>query len=155
MAEESEGPKDLFGDPWVAPRDPRGRKRHRRNPQIAEKVGVLKAAGHTVEAISLRVGLSEPTLRKYYLRELEGGADLAKALLNEKMWEKAMAGNVSAARYVREEFGKGEEREADRSVRSRTPQEPRETPLGKKEERQAAAMLVEGRYATPPAPKLN
>jgi len=155
MAEESEGPKDLFGDPWVAPRDPRGRKRHKRIPQIAEKVAVLRAGGATEEQIATRVGLSAPTLRKYYFRELNDGPALARALLLEKQFAEAMAGKTSAARYVREEFAKGEEREADRSVRNRTPQEPREAPLGKKEERQAAAMLVEGRYATPPAPKLN
>lgn len=107
MVDESEGLKDLLGDPWVPPRDPRGRKRHRRLPQIAEKVGVLRGLGHTVEQIALRLGLSVPTLRKYYFRELDQGADLAEAVLNEKLWERAMAGSVPAMRLLREAMTRG------------------------------------------------
>jgi hypothetical protein len=44
-----------------------------------------------IEAIAAQVGLSEPTLRKYYLRELEKGPDLARGRVIEAMYAKAMA----------------------------------------------------------------
>lgn len=149
MADENDGLVDLWGDPWTPEPDPRGRKRHRRLPQVAEQVAILRGAGLTVEQIASRLVLSEPTLRKYYFRELDGGAAMANAVLTEAMWKKAKEGNVSAARFIRETFGKGEALESDRRVRGR---EPREVPIGKKEERQEAARRIGGRFATPPAP---
>ena len=154
MADENSGPTDLLGDPWLEPRDARGRKRHKRIAQIAEKVAVLRASGLTVDKIALRVGLSEPTLRKYYLRELEDGPAFAQAVLNEAMWAKAMAGNVGAARYIREEFGKGDAKAADQRLGERAERTERQPVLGKKAERQAAAGRVGGRFATPAAPQL-
>jgi lambda repressor-like predicted transcriptional regulator len=145
MADETGPVVDLLGDPWTPPRDPRGRKRHRRLPQVAETVALLRATGLTVEQVAGRVGLSEPTLRRYYLRELDKGEDLVEALLNEAMWQKAKAGNVSAARFIREQLQKGQasaalERRASPATR-----------LGKKEERQQAAANITGKF-TPPAP---
>ncbi|MDB5458139.1 MAG: hypothetical protein JWP92_3724 [Caulobacter sp.] len=154
---------DLFGDPWTAPRDPRGRKRHKRLPQIAEKVAVLRATGATEEEIALRVGLCDKTLRKYYFRELTEGPALARAMVDEVMYRKAMGGNVSAARYIKERFEKGDASLADVRARARAlrPASPNATtrpaPVGKKAERQEAAERVAeagGRYAVPPAPKL-
>ncbi|QBQ49081.1 hypothetical protein [Brevundimonas naejangsanensis] len=152
MSDENEGDVDLWGDPWTPPKDRRGRKRHRWMKQIAENIAVLKASGLTVEVIASRIGLSEPTLRKYYFRELEEGADLAQAVLNEAMWRKAIAGNVSAARYIREEFGKGPAKAAANRVRQREEKAPA---LGVKAERQAAAERVGGIFATPAPPKLQ
>lgn len=133
-------PKDLLGDPWTPPRDPRGRKRHKRLPQLAEKIAVLRGAGLTVEEIGARIGLSAPTLSKYYFRELESGAKLAQAVLAEAMWEKAKGGNVAAARYIREEFKKGEPAiPAARQRQTSTPAPPADTPLGKKAQAEVAA----------------
>ena len=108
MADEDSGAKDLLGDPWTPPRDPRGRKRHKRNKQVAESVAVLRASGSTVEEVALRTGLSEPTLRKYYFRELDEGRVLARQMVVEAMYQKALAGNAGAARFIREEFERGE-----------------------------------------------
>lgn len=108
MAEKSVPAVDLLGDPWSPPRDPRGRKRHRRSPQIAEKIALFRATGLTVEQIATRSGISEPTLRKYYFRELENAAALARSVLTEAMYDKAKAGVVGAARFLREEFERGE-----------------------------------------------
>jgi DNA-binding transcriptional ArsR family regulator len=152
MADENGRLTDLWGNPWTPEPDPRGRKRHKRCAQVAENVSVLKAAGLTVEQIAARVNLSEPTLRKYYFRELDAGAVLAEAVLTEAMWKKAREGNVSAARFIRETFSKGEVADADRRVRGR--EEPREEPVGKKEERLRAARGVTGRFATPSGPRL-
>lgn len=108
MAEDSDEPTDLFGNPWEEPRDPRGRKAHQRSPEVAEKIAVLRAAGLTVEQIAARSHMSEPTLRKYYLRELVDGSTLAQAALDEVIWAKAMQGNVPAAKFMRDRFAKGE-----------------------------------------------
>lgn len=151
MSDENEGLVDLWGNPWTPEPDPRGRKRHKREPQLAEKVAVLRAGKMIEEDIAARLGLDPKTLRKYYSRELNGGPSLAKAVLTEAMWEKAKAGNVSAARYMREEFEKADLARLDERVRTREVKEPA---LGKKEQQQVAAEQIGGRFATPPAPKL-
>lgn len=158
---------DLFGDPWTPPKDPRGRKRHKRSPQLAEKIAVLRAQGATQEEIADAVGHSVPTLTKYYLRELDEGPALAKAVVIQALWRKAVeGGNVSAMKAMLAQFDKGDALLADGRVRARggnggggssAPPAAAEPRLGKKAERQAAAeRVVEtgGRYATPAAPKL-
>lgn len=152
MADENEGLTDLWGDPWTPERDPRGRKSHKRTVQMAENIAVLRASPLTEEEIAARVGLDPKTLRKYYSRELKSGPALAKAVLLEAMWKKAKAGNVSAARYIREEFGRGEVADAEARVRDRETPEPQQR-VGIKAERQAAAELIGGVFATPSAPK--
>ena len=159
------GEVDLFGNPWEPPKDPRGRKRHKRTPQIAEKVGVLRATGATEDAIANAVGLSTPTLRTYYLRELDAGPALALAQLDQVMYRKAMAGNVSAAKYVRDRFKDGDASLAGARARSRAmrPEAPAgqeqpaapQGPQGKKAERQAEADRVvagSSRFATSKPP---
>lgn len=153
MSDENGGLTDLWGNPWTPEPDPRGRKRYKHSPQVAENISVLRAAGLTVEQIAARVGLSEPTLRKYYFRELDDGAVLAEAVLTEAMWKKAREGNVSAARFIRETFKHGDAAEADRRVTSRA-RPVREEPVGKKEERLRAAQQVTGRFAPPSGPRL-
>lgn len=108
MVENSGPVLDLLGDPWVAPRDPRGRKRHKRNAQLAERIAVLAATGVTVDGICAEIGLSEPTLRKYYFAELQDGPRQAQAVLDQVMWKKARAGNVPAAKYMQARFEKGQ-----------------------------------------------
>ncbi len=123
---------DLLGDPWSEPRDPRGRKSHKRDRQVAEKIGLLRGAGLTAEQISIRVGLSEPTLRKYYLRELTEGATLARAVMLEKLSEKAMGGNVAAAKAMLAEFAKGSAAVPIAARRAVEPRPARAEQLGKK-----------------------
>jgi hypothetical protein len=131
MSAKTSPPTDLLGDPWTEPRDPRGRKRHKRTAEIAEKVGLLRAADMTVEDIAARVGLSEPTLRKYYFRELGDGPAVARALVLEAMFDKAKAGNVSAARLMLAEFDKGDTAPPIRP-QAAEPAARKEPPLGKK-----------------------
>lgn len=152
MADENEGLRDFWGNPWTPEPDPRGRKRHKRAAEVAEKVSVLRAAGLTVEQIAARLLLSEPTLRKYYFRELDDAHAAAEAVLVEAMWAKAREGNVSAARFIRESFGRGEAAKAEQKVRGR--RQPVEEPLGKKAEAHAAALKVAGKFAPPEPPRL-
>lgn len=154
---------DLFGDPWTPPRDPRGRKSHKRLPQLAEKIAVLRATGATEEEIERRIGLSVKTIRKYYSRELEGGPQLVEALVNETMFAEMLKGKVGAARFIREQLEKGRATVAGQRLRDRASPgagekaEARSAPLGKKEERLAAAERVAeggGRFAPGAPPKL-
>lgn len=151
MDTENTEETDLFGNPWRPLKDQRGRKRHKWSSYVAEKIAVLRATGLNQEQIGDRLGVDPKTLRKYYSRELEEGPSLAKALLDEKMWEKALGGNVSAARYCRESFETGKAKRIA-AMPQKSPMPPR---LGKKEERRMAAQRVGGLYATPPAPKVQ
>ncbi len=138
MEEDSSGPVDLFGDPLRPYRDARGRKPHRRIAQIAEKVAVLKATGSTDEQVAERIGLSIPTLKKYYLRELTQGAARARQVLIERMWEKALDGSVPAAKLLREEFRAGSAQAFDQAQRRE--RRSRATPaLGKKDQQRLDA----------------
>jgi len=47
-----------------------------------EKVRVLKAGGMSLEAIAEAIGISEPTLRKYFGLDIEIGAAMPR--LNER-----------------------------------------------------------------------
>lgn len=161
------GPEiDLFGDIWTPPKDPRGRKAHVRQPQIAEKIAFLVAQGATQEEIEGAVGLSVKTLTRYYSRELDAGPSLAKAALGQMLLEKAKGGNVSAIKAMIAQLEKGDAARADSRVRGRssgsaggsTPPAASTGPkLGKKAQRQADAQAVVGAgglFATPSAPKL-
>lgn len=163
MAEDS-GPRDLLGDPWTPPRDPRGRKSHRPSPQGREKVAVLRGGGATEEEIALQLGLDPKTLRKYYSRELDHGLELARNAALAKLYEKGMQGdgNTAALRAFLAETEKGKAAKIMREQRAhRTPVEPvapAPKPVGKKEARQAeAAEAAEAgsMYAPGPPPRLH
>jgi hypothetical protein len=158
MAKKSPVVTDLFGNPWEPPRDPRGRRRHKPSPQGRENVALLKAGGASDEDIALQCGLSVPTLRKYYFRELESGVSLAKNELLKVLYEKAKGGNVSAIKAYLAEAGKAKAFEAMR--KQRAPQESAAAPkaeerVGKKEQRQQAAAQVGGLYAPGAAPPIK
>jgi predicted transcriptional regulator len=132
MGDDS-APKDLFGDPFTPPRDPRGRKSHKRLPQLAERIALYRATGKTIEEIEALVFLSAPTLRKYYFRELENGATMVEAVLDAKIFEKAMAGTVGAMRLLKDQLEKGKAAvPVGRKGAARAPRAPKEERLGKK-----------------------
>jgi hypothetical protein len=85
---------------------------------------------------------------------------LAQALVDEVMYAKALAGNVSAAKYMRERFAKGDASLANDRLRARamSPTAPTapEAKMGKKDQRQAVADQVgdSARFSQSRAPKL-
>jgi transcriptional regulator with XRE-family HTH domain len=147
MAEDS-GPKagqtDLWGEPWVEPKDRRGRKAHRKNPQVAEKVAVLIATGSTQEEIAAIVGLSVPTLNKYYFKSLSDGAAIIRGVVNLSLVEEAKKGKVAAARLLIDQIEKGDaSAPMRRARRAAQVQPPAETqPVGKKATAHAAAQTA-------------
>lgn len=80
----------------------------------------------------MRVNLSEPTLRKYYLRELTDGATLARAVILEAMAKQALGGNVAAGKAMLAEFAKGSAAVPITARRASEPKPERTEPLGKK-----------------------
>jgi hypothetical protein len=141
MADENEPVLDLLGDPWTKAKDPRGRKAHKRQPQLAEMVALLLSTGSKEEEIALRIGLSVPTLKKYYFRELRDGSTLIRQMLIARMWKSAMAGNVSATKWLDEKLAKGELAEFIKAQQAEPGSKaaPRPAKLGKKEEAALAA----------------
>ncbi|HTV69316.1 MAG TPA: hypothetical protein VMF90_12335 [Rhizobiaceae bacterium] len=110
-----------------------------------EKVRVLKAGGMSNEAIGVALGISEPTLTKYFSSDIEVGAAKVTAEIMMARYNSAKGGNVAAQNKVLELAG------AVRAQEKRAPAEPKP---GKKEERQAAAERVSGKFAPPEPPKL-
>lgn len=99
---------DLFGEPWVEPKDPRGRKRHKRCAQVAEIIAKSRADGLPIEQIELRTGLSAPTLRKYYFRELDNGQAIIRAGIVSAVFDKALTGNAASAKLALAILEKGD-----------------------------------------------
>lgn len=89
-------PTDLLGDPLRELPDPRGRKKHRVTTENRLKVSVLRGAGRELDEIADVIGVSVPTLRKYYFSELNEGVAAERA--RSIMWlrDSAAGGNVSA-----------------------------------------------------------
>lgn len=152
MDEENEA-VDLLGEPLRPLPDKRGRRKLRFAAELYEKVEVLTAGGMGQDDIADAVGISAPTLRKYFRKELDNGLARQEAESLALLAEQARKGNVSAIKAWRAELAK---QRAASNVRDRErPARPVAQPqLGKKEERQQAAERVGGKYAPPPAPTL-
>jgi AraC-like DNA-binding protein len=97
MTENSE-PTDLLGDPLRPLPDKRGRRKLRFPEQVYEKVEVLSAAGMLQDDIAAAVGISAPTLRKYFRPELDMGPARQRARVLGVLAMQADKGNVSAAK---------------------------------------------------------
>ena len=154
MGDDSE-PTDLLGDPLLPLPDKRGRRKLRFPAEVYEKVEVLAAAAMTHDEISDAVGISAPTLRKYFRQELDGALSRQRAEALSLLAEQARKGNVSAIKAYLAEVDK---RWAAAGLEKRAkPGGANAVRKGKKEERQDAANnLVRGgsKYAPPPPPRL-
>ena len=136
---------DLFGDPVPDNWGGRGRPQHIATHENCNKVNMLLAFGWNNERISKALGITPPTLRKNYFRELkfrEEKRDKIDARLAMLLWEQCAAGNVAAMK----EFRKLQERndlmgaqEDFNSYRKREPTADDAPKLGKKEQQALAA----------------
>lgn len=122
-----------------------GRPPHERSTNIARQVKALAAMGVPDMDIAVVVGLSEPTMRKYYGPELATGGIEATAKVAQSLFNQATSAdkpNVAAAIFW---------------LKCRAGWREDEGAIGKKEERQAAARKASAvsRFtpSTPP-PKL-
>lgn len=96
---------DLFGDPYVPKPTRRGRPRHEVSKKTRNRVSMLVALGWANPRIAGVLGITLPTLHKYYFYELnqrQVARDKLDARRIELAWEMAEGGNVAALR----EFGR-------------------------------------------------
>jgi len=150
---DNSGQVDLLGDPVRPLPDKRGRRKLRFPVQVYEQVEVLSATNMSQEDIADAVGISAPTLRKYFRQELDKGPARQRARVLKKLAEQAEGGNVSAIKVYLAELDK---QRAIAALRERE-KSPQPESVGKKELRQRAADHVAaagGKYATPPPPSL-
>jgi len=95
---------DLFGDLVPENFGRRGRPQHIATQEKRNKVIMLLAFGWNNERIASALGISEPTLRKFYFRELRFRLEMRDRLdarIAEKLMEGVSSGNISAIREFR------------------------------------------------------
>lgn len=100
---------DLFGNPFVEKPTKRGRPKHEVTKKTRNRVSMLVALGWANPRISAVLGISLPTLHRYYfyeIRQREDARDKLEARRLELAWDLAEKGNVGALK----EFGKLVER---------------------------------------------
>lgn len=144
------GPDNLFtaAEGAAPPADPQakrrtgrtagGRRRHTVTDRSREKVAILAAAGMPETAIAAAVGISAPTLRRYYATELEIGPAVKRAEVMTALYRTAIGGNVAAQKAVLEIFDKAALDAMDKAFTG-APAEPKPERIGKKEAAQRAA----------------
>lgn len=109
----------------------------------ANKVQMMAGMGLRQEDIAAVVGLSEPTLRKYYADELAKGTVIANMQVAQSLFRAATdkeKPNITAMIFWLKARGGWVE--------------PQSEELGKKEKRQAAAEKVSERFAASAPPRL-
>lgn len=134
--------RDLFGDVTTMPSGRRGRPAHRWSQNAENRVTLGLAMGYSDAEIAKGLGISPPTLRKYYFSALQR-RDMQR--LRFEMWraevlaEQANAGNTGALK----ELGKILEKR-DRHIASEKLKAGDEAaaPIGKKQQRQADAQAA-------------
>ncbi|MGY4224343.1 hypothetical protein ACVMIH_001704 [Bradyrhizobium sp. USDA 4503] len=128
-------------------------------PSIADRQTVerLKFCGESEAMIARALKVDVDTLRKHCANELENGYANQRAEVTKLLFEAAHAKNVSAIKRL-DEMGKVSRAAGSVGERGK-PQAaaaaaPKPARLGKKEERQAAAENVGGKFKAPEPPKL-
>ncbi|WP_411033830.1 hypothetical protein [Shinella sp. BYT-45] len=87
---------DMFGLPMLPIKDRRGRPSYAKSKENQELVTVLRTAGWNQERIARQLGCDVKTLRKYFSRELDAGADIVEAEALMVTYRKMRQGNSVA-----------------------------------------------------------
>lgn len=139
---------DLFGDVCTMPSGRRGRPAHRWSKSNADRVILGLAMGYSDDEIAAGLGVSKPTLRKYYFSELKR-RDMQRTRF--ELWRAetlallAGDGNVGAMKELGKLLEKRDLHLAEKRVRERAGDEDQGEKLGKKEAaRRAARQTAEG-----------
>ncbi|WP_347311376.1 hypothetical protein [Defluviimonas sp. SAOS-178_SWC] len=131
---------DLFGDLVTLPSGRRGRPAHCWTKSNADKVILGLAMGYSDPEIASGMGISLPTLKKYYFSELKR-RDMQRTRF--ELWrakvlaDEANAGNVGALKELGKVVEKRDRHLAEQRLRSEPSQ--RDEPVGKKEAARRAA----------------
>lgn len=147
---------DLLGDPIPEGFGKRGRPPHVPTDEKRLKVRVLLAFTGDEDDVAAGLGISIPTLRKHYFRELKEKASARrqlKATLLYRLMQEAESGNATAIDKLFKRLDKTDLDELADAVKGRGE---KKEPKGKKEQAREAASSVDGIFAPPAAPaKLN
>jgi len=144
----ADGDFDLLGDPIPPGWGSRGRPPHVPTDEKRRIVVVLLAFGRKEEDVAAALGITPPTLRKHYFRELKVRAD-ARARLDAKLLGTLMSevekGNVSAVDKMFERLDRH-----DLAGGPRPEKQARKPKLGKKEQAaiDAANVPETGKWST-------
>lgn len=143
---------DLFGNPDTLPSGRRGRPAHKPTRENRNTVKMLLALGWANDQIAMKMGISLPTLKKYYFSELKeryAQRLRLRAWQFQKLMEQCEKGNVGALKELDKQIEKNDRMLAASAIRDvqGTDEEdhvPAEK-VGKKEKaRREAAALVNG-----------
>jgi hypothetical protein len=129
---------------------PSNRGRPPYQPKIEDRTAVeeMKFCGESENVIARALGIDVNTLRKHFPDELANGHANRRREIIGVLFKAARADNVTAAKRL-EEMG----RVAGAAEALERRAAPKEAKLGKKQEQQAAAERIGGKYA-PPAPPM-
>lgn len=141
MADENQGGEpdlDLFGQPMTPLRDRRGRKSFKKDKENQDFVAVRAASGWSQARIAEALGCDEKTLRKYFSRELSGGAMIVEGMCLDVMLRRVREGHMPSVRMMLDRL--------EGAARPPAPSQPAAEdeledakPLGKKEQKLAEA----------------
>lgn len=124
---------DLFGNPALPLRDPRGRPAYKKSKENQMLVMTLAARGWSAEQIGPFMGADPKTIRKHFSRELEHGALFLEGMAMQVLVNKALGGHAPSVTKVLDMM------EARVAPKSAKPKEPKPAPIGKKDALAAAA----------------
>lgn len=148
---------DLLGDPIPEGWGKRGRPPHMPTDEKRRLVKQLLAFDWSMEKIAAALSITPPTLRKNYFRELkfreEARARVDAKLLGLLMTE-AEKGNVSAIAKYFERLERHDMKQLAASAANRGQAKDKAPKLGKKEQKNADARGVGGKFAPPEPPRL-
>ncbi len=148
---------DLFGDPVPPEHVGRGRPPHTVTEKNRQKVMLLLALERSDDEVASAIGITAPTLRKHYFREMKARREarlrLDGALLGALASE-AAAGNVAAVKELFKRLERHDNFKLAQSVADRGSKADQAPPPGKKEKARQDALGVGGKFAPPPAPNM-
>lgn len=148
---------DLFGDPVPPEHVGRGRPPHVVTDRNRQKVMILLALERDQKDVAAAIGITVPTLKKHYFREMrsrhEARLRLDGALLGALASE-AAAGNVAAIKELYKRIERHDQVKLAESVADRGAKGERVPPPGKKEQARQAALGVAGKFAPPRSPNM-
>ena len=111
--------RDLFGNPIEPIRDRRGRPSFANTKENQDFVAVRAAAGWSHSAIAGALGCDEKTLRKYFSRELSGGALIIEGMCLDVLLHKVREGHTPSVKALQA-----------RLDQTATPPAPKDKPAG-------------------------
>lgn len=127
---------DLFGNPFVPKPSKRGRPQHEVTLKTRNRVSMLVALGWANPRIATTLGVTLPTLHKYYfyeLRQREVARDRLELRRLEMAWEMAEKGNVGAFKEFGKLVDRSDRMEIERELAAKPEDQPVKTErLGKK-----------------------